>query len=105
MLGEMMMTSITTVQGFPEQMRKVLGKYHIPTYFKATNTLRQLLVQPKDHVSKQNMVGPVYNIKCGECDVVYVGARVRQGLVNICDLVRRPQRFQNTSMLITPNIP
>ena len=39
------------------------GKYGIPIYFKPTNTLRQLLVKPKDPVNKENVVGPVYKIK------------------------------------------
>ena len=38
-----------------------------------TNTLRQLLVKPKDPVGKANVVGPEYKIKCEECDAVYVG--------------------------------
>ena len=38
-------------------MRQVFGNYGIPTYFKPTNTLRQLLVKPKDPVSKENVVG------------------------------------------------
>ena len=72
-------------------MRRVFRQYGIPTYFKPTNTLRQLLVKPKDPVSKENVVGPVYKIKCEECNAVYVGeteAPLRQGLVNIGNLAR-----------------
>ena len=68
---------IPYVKGFSEQMRRVFGKYGIPTHFKPTNTLRQLLVKPKDPVSKENVVGPVYKIKCEECDVVYIGETER----------------------------
>ena len=41
------------------------GKYGIPTYFRPSNTLRQLLVKPKDLVNKEDVVGPVYvsNVK------------------------------------------
>ena len=46
--------------------------YGIPTYVKPTNTLRQLLVKPKDPESKENVVGPVHKIKCEECEVTYV---------------------------------
>ena len=45
--------------------------------FKPTNTLHQLLVKLKDPVSKENVVGPVYKIKCDEWDGVYVGERER----------------------------
>ena len=68
---------IPYVKGFSEQMRRVYGKYGIPTYFKKTNTLRQLLVKPKDPLSKENVVGPVYKIKCEEYDAVYVGKTER----------------------------
>ena len=47
---------IPYIKGFSEQIRWVLGKYGIPTYFKPTNTLRQLLVKPKDPVDKENVV-------------------------------------------------
>ena len=33
---------ILYIKGFSEQIRWVLGNYSIPTYFKSTNTLRQL---------------------------------------------------------------
>ena len=99
---------IPYVKGFSKQMRRVYRKYGIPTYFKPTNTLRQLLVKPKDPLSKENVVGPVYKIKYEECDAVYVGETersLRQGLANIGDLARQPRRFPNTSTWITPNIP
>ena len=65
------------IKGFSEQIRRVLGKYGIPTYFKPTNTLRQLLVEPKDIVDKENAVEPVYKIKCEECEATYVGETER----------------------------
>ena len=68
---------IPYIKGFSEQIRQVLGKYGIPTYFKPTNTLRQLLVKPKDPVDKENVVGPVYKIKCEECEATYVGKTER----------------------------
>ena len=68
---------IPYVKGFSENMKRAFGKCGIPTYFKPTNTLRQLLVKPKDPVSKENVVGPVYKIKCEERDWVYVGETER----------------------------
>ena len=47
---------IPYVKGFSEQTRQALEKYGIPTYFKPANTLRQLLVKPKDPVSKENVL-------------------------------------------------
>ena len=53
---------IQYIKGFLKQLRRVFGKYGIPTYFKPTNTCRQLLVKPKDPTSKENMVIPVHKI-------------------------------------------
>ena len=50
---------IPYIKGFAEQIRRFFGRYGTPTYFKPTNTLRQLLVKPKDPVSKENVVGHV----------------------------------------------
>ena len=49
----------------------------MPTYFKSSSTLRQLLVHPKDPVGKDKVVGPVYKISCEECDATYVGETER----------------------------
>ena len=68
---------IPNIKGFSEQLRWVLGRYGTPTSFKPTNTLPQLLVKPKDPVSKENMEGPVYKIKCEECEAMYVGEMER----------------------------
>ena len=68
---------IPYIKGFSEQIRRVFGKYGFPAYFKPTNTLRQLLVKPKDPVSKENVVGPVYKIQCEKCEAMYVGETER----------------------------
>ena len=34
------------IRGFSEELRRVFGAFGVPTYFKPTNTLRQLLVRP-----------------------------------------------------------
>ena len=35
------------------------------------------MVKPKDPVSKENVVGPVYKIKCEKCEATYVGETER----------------------------
>ena len=65
--------AIPYIKGFSEWRHVFrIRRYGVPTYFKPTNTLRQLLVKLKDPVSKENMVGPVYKTKCEELDAVYV---------------------------------
>ena len=58
------------VKGVSKQLRRVFRSFDIPAYFKLTNTLWQLLVQPKDKVNKGKVVGSVYHISCDDCDVV-----------------------------------
>ena len=68
---------IPYIRGFSEELKRTFGGYGIPTYFKPTNTLRQLLVHPKDPVGKDKAVGPVYKISSKECEATYVGETER----------------------------
>ena len=68
---------IPYIRGFSEELKRTFGGYGIPTYFKPTNTLHQLLVHPKDPVGKDKVVGPVYKISCEECEATYVGETER----------------------------
>ena len=40
--------------------------------FQTNKQIETLLVKLKDRTGKENVVGPVYKIKCEECDSVYV---------------------------------
>jgi hypothetical protein len=68
---------IPYVKGFSEEYRRILKGYETPVYFKPTNTLRQLLVRPKDKIIKERVVGPVYKIKCEDCEDSYIGETER----------------------------
>ena len=46
---------------------------HQPPVLKTTNTLGQLLVWHKDKIITEKVVGPVYIIKCEECEASYLG--------------------------------
>jgi len=65
------------IRGFSEQLRRVFKHYNIPAFFKPSNTLRQLLVRPKDKLDKDKVVGPVYHIQCDDCEAGYVGETER----------------------------
>ena len=74
--------TIPYIKGFSEEYRRVLGGYGVPTYFKPTNTLRQLLVRPKDPLKTESVAGPVYRIPCAGgpsegCESSYVGETER----------------------------
>ena len=68
---------IPYVKGISEELKRIFGSFGITTCFKPTNTLRQLLVRPKDPVGKDKVVGPVYHISCEDCDASYVGETER----------------------------
>ncbi len=56
-----------------EQLRRVFKHYDVPAYFKPSNSIKQLLVRPKDKILKEWAVGPVYHIPCDTCESSYIG--------------------------------
>ena len=55
----------------------MFSNYGISTCFKPHQTLRQLLVAPKDKTKVQEQSGVVYRIPCEGCNKVYVGETKR----------------------------
>ena len=66
-------TTIPYIKGTSEAIRRVLPPLGIRTTFRPTNTLRQLLVCPKDTVPQLERPGVVYHIPCTNCPQVYIG--------------------------------
>ena len=64
------------VQKVSEKERRVFSNYGISTWFKPHQTLRQLLVAPKDKTKVEEQSG-VYRIPCRGCNKVYVGKTKR----------------------------
>ena len=56
-----------------EAIRQILAPLGIKTTFQPINTLRQLIVHPKDPVPKENRAGVVYQIPCSTCPQTYIG--------------------------------
>ena len=67
------------VKGLSEGMKNVGKKHGIQTYFKGVNTIKSLLMNPKDkdHISKKS--GIIYRFKCNrvECEDEYIGESSR----------------------------
>ena len=61
------------VQGVSEPIRRVFNSYGVSVNFKPHQTLRQLLVSPKDTAKVEEQTGAVYRIPCAGCDQVYIG--------------------------------
>ena len=56
------------VKGLSESMKNVVRKHGIQTYFKGGNTIKSLLMTPKDkdHITKKS--GIIYRFKCNSVD-------------------------------------
>ncbi|XP_070532995.1 uncharacterized protein [Ptychodera flava] len=71
------------VKGISEALKRTFNSYGILVCFKPTQTLRQLLVAPKDKTAKKDITGPVYMIPCqgqtdkGPCTQFYIGETER----------------------------
>ena len=61
---------IPYTQGLCESIKKIYGRYGIQTHFKGSNTIRKLLVSPKDKDPMVRQSGATYWFQCGDltCD-------------------------------------
>ena len=71
------MVVLPYVQGISERVQRTLKKYKINTAMKPHNTLRRLLVHPKDKRDKLKTANCIYEIPCKNCDQSYVGETAR----------------------------
>ena len=70
---------IPYTQGLCESIKKSCGRYGIQTHFKGSNTIRNLLVSPKDKDPMVSKSGAIYWFQCGDlsCDDEYIGETSR----------------------------
>ena len=70
---------ISYTQGLHESIKKICGRYGIQTHFKGSNTIRNLLVSPKDKDPVVSKSGAIYWFQCGDlsCDDEYIGETSR----------------------------
>ncbi|XP_072041288.1 uncharacterized protein [Amphiura filiformis] len=72
------MVVIPYVEGFSEQLQRIFQKHKISTAMRPTNTLKSILVHPKDKKDILETSDAVYEIPCKGCDKSYVGETGRQ---------------------------
>ena len=62
-----------------ESIKKICGRYGIQTHFKGSNTIKNLLVSPKDKDPMVNQSGAIYWYQCGDLvwDDEYIGETSR----------------------------
>ncbi|XP_071491393.1 uncharacterized protein [Diadema antillarum] len=68
---------IPYVAGVTESLQRLFRSHGISTYVKPQNTLRSLLVAPKDKANKVDKRGVIYQVPCRECSSTYVGESAR----------------------------
>ena len=61
------------INSLSENLQRLFRDHNIPTYHKPFNTLKSLLVNPKDPIKKENQCGLIYHIKCQDCGKDYIG--------------------------------
>ena len=65
--------TIPYVRGVAERICKVLTNFNVRVHFKPLCKLSSFFNIPKDPVSLELTRGVVYQLKCRDCDIVYVG--------------------------------
>ena len=65
--------TIPYIRNTSEAIRRILTPLGIRTSFQPINTLRQVLVHPKDPVAQEDRAGVVYQIPCSRCSQTYIG--------------------------------
>ena len=88
------------IQGIGEKFKKVCQSKGIQVHFKGTNTLKTLLVKPKDKDSKLQKSGSSYHFKCPHinCPDEYIGESGRAFRDRIKGHLKAPSPiFQHSS--------
>ena len=71
------MVVIPYVKGLSEKVQRIFKKHDIHCAFKPHNTLRSMLVRPKDPRPALETSDCVYKIPCANCEVPYIGETSR----------------------------
>ena len=66
---------IPYIKGLSEQYRHALAKYRVRVFFKATSTIRSLLMHPKNPIPDAQKTDIIYHWKCpaDNCTAEYIG--------------------------------
>ena len=61
------------MQGTSEALTRVFKAHGVGTYHRPINTIRSILVHPKDKTPDAQKCGLVYQVECPECPLTYIG--------------------------------
>ena len=80
------------MKGLSESCKNICRRHGIAMHFKGANTIRQLLVHPKDKDDIMKKSGVIYRYKCGrvDCDEEYIGESGRTFAERFMEHLRSP---------------
>ena len=61
------------VKGVSEKLANIFREHGVSSYHKPVNTIRSLLVHPKDKTPDSDKCGIIYKINCPDCEETYIG--------------------------------
>ena len=61
------------IQGTTEKLKRIFQKRELKVAIKPHQTIRNMLVHPKDQIPKEKKTGVVYKIPCKTCNKSYIG--------------------------------
>ena len=65
------------IRGTSEKLARIFKNHGVRAYHKPFNTLRSILIHPKDKTPDHKKCGVVYEIQCPQCPAQYVGETAR----------------------------
>ena len=80
------------IQGMSESCKKICRKHGVEMYFKRGNTIKDLLVHPKDKDNILQKSGVIYRFRCDrvDCDEEYIGESGRTFAERFREHMRTP---------------
>ena len=85
-------TVVPYMKGLSESSKKICRRHGIEMHFQGSNTIRQLLVHPKDKDNILKKSGVIYTYKCGrvDCEDEYIGESGRTFAERFREHLRSP---------------
>ena len=85
-------TVVPYTKGLCESYKSIHGKYGVQAYFRGGNTLKNLLMFPKDRYEMKKQSNIIYWYRCGrtECDDEYIGELARTFEERFKELLKAP---------------
>ena len=91
---------IPYIHGLSEKIGKIYRAHGVNFYYKPMNSIRNILVHPKDPTPNSKKCGVIYHIKCQDCPQHYIGETAR----NLGQRLKEHQRKTGTLTAVGEHI-